>query len=260
MDPRPLPPGFISEFDPNTQRYFYVDTSTGTSQWNHPLDAKPPLQPFVEQTSSQYPSQFPSILNPSQQGHYPLGFTSPGLLPSSDQRSTSSFPQPSNYPPITYGGQMPTSDSYASNPYSMMQQQQQQPPTPPQPPYSSPSPYPQPTSSDYPSPYPQPRPEHYPQSNYPYGEAQTYVGGSSRTHDTHEQDKDKGIGKVLLGAGSLIGGKHATHGMGKVLLGAGGGLVAGKLAKNKLKKFKGWKVKGWKGKGWKGKGGWKGWK
>ncbi|CAG8570724.1 11636_t:CDS:2 [Funneliformis caledonium] len=210
MDPRPLPPGFISEFDPNTQRYFYVDTSTGTSQWNHPLDAKPPLQPFVEQTSSQYPSQFPSILNPSQQGHYPLGFTSPGLLPSSDQRSTSSFPQP---------------------------------------------PYPQPTSSDYPSPYPQPRPEHYPQSNYPYGEAQTYVGGSSRTHDTHEQDKDKGIGKVLLGAGGLIGGKHATHGMGKVLLGAGGGLVAGKLAKNKLKKFK-----GWKGKGWKGKGGWKGWK
>ncbi|CAI2181173.1 8436_t:CDS:2 [Funneliformis geosporum] len=202
MDPRPLPPGFISEFDPNTQRYYYIDKSTGNSQWNHPLDMKPPLQPMIEQTSSQYPQQFPSPIN--QQGHYPLGFTDTSLLPSSDQRSTSSFPQP---------------------------------------------PYPQPTSSNYPPPYPQPGPELYPQSrqsNYPpYGEAQTYVGGPSRSHDNHGPE-DKGIGKVLLGAGG-----------GKVLLGAGGGLLAGKYAKKKFKK----KFKGWKGgKGWKGKGGWKGWK
>jgi len=295
MDPRPLPPGFISQYDPNTQRYFYVDTNTGASQWNHPLDMKPPFPPSVEQTSSQYPTQFP---NPNPQEHYPLGFTDPSSLPSSgysDQRPPSSaLPEPSNYPPTTYGrgDQMPES---ATNPYAMMQQQssssypqlpgppqQQSYPQPPQfPGLSQPtmqqqfsSSYPQPPQlsgppqqQSYPPPLqpsgpPQPTPFNYPPS-YPQsgqsgpGQSQSYL--NQRDHRTgHGEatsyEKGMNIGKV---------GKVMTGAVG----GAAGGLLVGKLVKKKHKKHKGWKGKGWKGKGWKGwkgkgwKGkGWKGWK
>jgi len=262
MDPRPLPPGFISQYDQNTQRYYYVDTSTGVSQWNHPLDVKPYSPSLVGQTSSQYPMQLPSpSTNPNPQGHYPLGFTDPSSIPSSvysDQRP------PSNYPPTTYGGggQMPQSKDYAVSPYAMQQQ--------------SSSPYPQPTPSNYPSSYLQSGPyrsEERPTETYPYssqpdyragynphGEAQSYVGatphiqGPPSSKESKKEDKGMGgmgeMGKLLLGTG----------------VGAAGGLLVGNFAKKKLKKkhhhhhhhHKGWKGKwkGWKGKGWKGKG-WK---
>ncbi|CAB4482255.1 hypothetical protein RhiirA5_465686 [Rhizophagus irregularis] len=252
MDPRPLPPGFISQYDQNTQRYYYVDTSTGVSQWNHPLDAKPYSPPPVGQTSSQYPMQLPTpSANPNPQGHYPLGFTDPNSS-------------------ATYGGgsQIPQSKEYATIPYVMQQQ--------------SSSPYPQPTPSNYPSSYLQSGPygsggkptETYPyssQSDYrvghnPHGEAQSYVSAPSHTQGppgskVSKKKEDKGMGG-MGGAGDI----------GKLLLGTGmgaaGGLLVGNMAKKKFKKhkhkgwkgkWKGWKGKGWKGKGWKGKG-WKGWK
>jgi hypothetical protein len=224
------------------------DTSTGVSQWNHPLDVKPYSPPPVGQTSSQYPTQLPSPNpNPNPQGHYPLGFTDPS----------------SNYSSTTYGGggQMPQSKDYATIPYAMQQQ--------------SSSSYPQPTPSSYPSSYLQSGPygsgekpiETYPYSSQPgynpHGEAQSYVGapphiqGPPGSKDSKKKE-DKGMGgdmgKLLLGAG----------------MGAAGSLLVGNLTKKKFKKkhhhkgwkgkgWKGWKGKGWKGKGWKGKG-WKGWK
>jgi len=238
------------------------DTSTGVSQWNHPLDVKPPSPPLGGQTSSQYSMQLPSTSpNPNPQGHYPLGFTDPSSIPSSgysDQRP--GLPQPSNYPPTTYGGggQIPQSKDYATSPYGMQQQ------------YSSP--YPQPTPSNYPSLQPGPygsgeKPtETYPYSSQPdhrtgynpHGEAQSYTGAPPHIQGPPGSEKSKVEDKGMGGIG----------GMGKLLLGTGmgaaGGLLVGNLAKKKLKKkhhHKGWKGKwkGWKGKGWKGKG-WKGWK
>ncbi|RIA88785.1 hypothetical protein C1645_825814 [Glomus cerebriforme] len=249
MDPRPLPPGFISQYDQNTQRYFYVDTRTGVSQWNHPLDV---YSPPVGQTSSQS-IQFPSPSpNPNPQGHYPLGFTDPSSIPSDQRPPSSTLPQPSNYPPTTYGGggQMPQSD-YGTSPYAMQQQ------------------YPQPTPSNYPSSYPQSGSYggsgnlDYRAGYSPHGEAQSYVGvpphiqGPSGSKESEKGDKSMGgiggMGKMLLGTG----------------MGAAGGLLVGNLAKKKFGKkhhhhhhkgwkgkWKGWKGKGWKGKGWKGKG-WK---
>ena len=37
-DTRPLPQGFISQWDENTKRYFFINTMTGQSQWDHPAD------------------------------------------------------------------------------------------------------------------------------------------------------------------------------------------------------------------------------
>ncbi|KAI8927244.1 hypothetical protein BC831DRAFT_511062 [Entophlyctis helioformis] len=41
MDNRPLPPGWISQWDANYQRYFFVNTATGVSTWDDPRNAMP---------------------------------------------------------------------------------------------------------------------------------------------------------------------------------------------------------------------------
>ncbi|KXS11372.1 hypothetical protein M427DRAFT_60785 [Gonapodya prolifera JEL478] len=43
MDPRPLPPGWISQYDANSARYYFVNTATGQSTWTDPRG--PPLPP-----------------------------------------------------------------------------------------------------------------------------------------------------------------------------------------------------------------------
>ncbi|KAL8807172.1 MAG: hypothetical protein Q9182_000854 [Xanthomendoza sp. 2 TL-2023] len=43
--PPRLPPGWISQWDPNTQRYYYLEQSTGRTQWDppqHPIGGYPP--------------------------------------------------------------------------------------------------------------------------------------------------------------------------------------------------------------------------
>jgi hypothetical protein len=37
-DTRPLPNGWISQYDPNSKRFFYVYTLTALRQWEHPAD------------------------------------------------------------------------------------------------------------------------------------------------------------------------------------------------------------------------------
>ncbi|KAI7884135.1 uncharacterized protein EV154DRAFT_522394 [Mucor mucedo] len=52
-DPRILPSGWISQFDPSSQKFFYVYTPTGLRQWEHPAD-----KPFMAANRG-YPAQQP---------------------------------------------------------------------------------------------------------------------------------------------------------------------------------------------------------
>lgn len=38
----PLPPGWISQWDPNSQRYYYLEQATGRTQWDPPHQSFPP--------------------------------------------------------------------------------------------------------------------------------------------------------------------------------------------------------------------------
>ncbi|KAI8601159.1 hypothetical protein EDD21DRAFT_375276 [Dissophora ornata] len=42
MNSNPLPPGWISQYAPDNQQYFFVDTTTGRSQWQDPRISAPP--------------------------------------------------------------------------------------------------------------------------------------------------------------------------------------------------------------------------
>lgn len=61
-DSRPLPNGWISQFDPSSNKFFYVYTPTALRQWEHPADK--PLNNRGENSS--YQSQPPQ----SQQPYY----------------------------------------------------------------------------------------------------------------------------------------------------------------------------------------------
>lgn len=65
-DPRILPSGWISQFDPNSQKFFYVYTPTGLRQWEHPAD-KPINGNRGENSSYQQPQQQPYYGQPQQQ-------------------------------------------------------------------------------------------------------------------------------------------------------------------------------------------------
>ena len=45
-----LPSGWIQQWDANSQRYFYVETSTGRTQWDPPY-AAPPSHDYGQQTA-----------------------------------------------------------------------------------------------------------------------------------------------------------------------------------------------------------------
>ncbi|KIW07131.1 uncharacterized protein PV09_02003 [Verruconis gallopava] len=50
-----LPPGWIQQWDPNSQRNFYVDTATGRTQWEPPAFSPPPLQGSYAPPPGGYP-------------------------------------------------------------------------------------------------------------------------------------------------------------------------------------------------------------
>lgn len=74
-DTRPLPNGWISQYDPNSRKFFYVYTPTALRQWEHPADkplgnnrgenasyaSAPQQQPYYPQQQAQqqriYPQQ-----------------------------------------------------------------------------------------------------------------------------------------------------------------------------------------------------------
>ncbi|CAG8519614.1 1957_t:CDS:2, partial [Racocetra persica] len=97
MDSRPLPPGWVSQYDHNYKRYYFVDTTKQppVSTWDDPRDASQP------QSSTQ------------SQGLYPP--------PQNNQYNSPSFPQPQpylspqSYPqrPHSYHGESQSSQSGA---------------------------------------------------------------------------------------------------------------------------------------------------
>ncbi|KAI8973515.1 hypothetical protein BDF20DRAFT_882796 [Mycotypha africana] len=73
-DSRPLPQGWISQYDPNSKRFFYVYTPTALCQWEHPADkplnAAPPRSPNAAGRAGESASYYnqPSA---QQQSYYP---------------------------------------------------------------------------------------------------------------------------------------------------------------------------------------------
>lgn len=61
-DTRALPNGWISQYDPNSQRFFYVYTPTALRQWEHPADK--PMGNANRGENASYTNQ-------SQQPYYP---------------------------------------------------------------------------------------------------------------------------------------------------------------------------------------------
>ena len=45
--PPPMPPGWLAQWDQNSQRWYYVDQSTGRTQWDPPAGAPPPQGPYA---------------------------------------------------------------------------------------------------------------------------------------------------------------------------------------------------------------------
>ncbi|KAI8910465.1 hypothetical protein EDD86DRAFT_246826 [Gorgonomyces haynaldii] len=102
-----LPPGYIQQFDPQSGHYFYVNTATGQSQWEHPGP-----------TISSEPIAEPLQSHPTQMSH--------SLY--SEQSYPQQYPQEQPYPQ-----QYPQEQPYPQQPYQ--QQQYQQSPQQPQQPY-----------------------------------------------------------------------------------------------------------------------------
>ncbi|CAH1756730.1 8537_t:CDS:2 [Entrophospora sp. SA101] len=106
MDPKPLPPGWISQFDPNSNSYYYVDKTTGITQWHHPLATPSSNTTSTTSGVSGFPTADPYPAQPQPQNlEYPISpaTTSIKSPPSSisSPQSFHQFPQPSNYPPTT---------------------------------------------------------------------------------------------------------------------------------------------------------------
>ncbi|RGB42854.1 hypothetical protein C1646_101752 [Rhizophagus diaphanus] len=110
MDTRPLPPGWVSQWEPSVGRYFFVDTTKNppASSWEDPRDAPPPYSASKESM----PAMPIAMPTPNPQS-YPASSAYPQYpqdpqYPPSDSKSSTSY---TGYP----GGQ-PQPDSY--NPYN----------------------------------------------------------------------------------------------------------------------------------------------
>ncbi|KAI8984943.1 hypothetical protein BD414DRAFT_71103 [Trametes punicea] len=94
-DRRPLPPGWIEQWDPNYKAWFYVNTAENPprSSWVHPLGPAPP----APQPSGYAPPPGPPPPDRSYSPYPPQGGYTPGYY--------SSPPPQGGYPP--YGGGPP---------------------------------------------------------------------------------------------------------------------------------------------------------
>ncbi|RIA87665.1 hypothetical protein C1645_776717, partial [Glomus cerebriforme] len=109
MDTRPLPPGWVSQWEPNAGRYFYVDTTKNppVSTWDDPRDLPPPYSPFEE------PANNMPIAMPSPETYQNSSASAaPSTYPSSVSKVSAEY---SPYQQGGYPGQ-PQPDSY--NPYN----------------------------------------------------------------------------------------------------------------------------------------------
>ncbi|CAG8493081.1 17857_t:CDS:2 [Cetraspora pellucida] len=109
MDSRPLPPGWVCQYDHNYKRYFFVDTTKQppVSTWDDPRDASQP------QSSTQGQGLYP-----------PLQDNSPSFpQPQPQPQTYLSSPQSYSQRPHSYHGEAQSyqSQSYPSQPYQSSQ-------------------------------------------------------------------------------------------------------------------------------------------
>lgn len=87
----PLPPGWISQWDPNYSRWYFVDTGTGQSTWNDPryssvpvYNSKPSFVPGSSATQGSHtnvPDVAPvSVIDPTQAIALELSQSVPSLM------------------------------------------------------------------------------------------------------------------------------------------------------------------------------------
>jgi len=123
MDSRPLPPGWISQWDSNAGRYFFVDTTKTppVSTWDDPretpeFDAPPPYTP-PQEPANKMPMAMPSANNYSASSTYPPSdsktpaypaYPSQGGYPGQPQLGGyPGQPQPGGYPDKSQPGGYP---------------------------------------------------------------------------------------------------------------------------------------------------------
>ncbi|ODV76887.1 uncharacterized protein CANTADRAFT_8466 [Suhomyces tanzawaensis NRRL Y-17324] len=86
--PPPLPPGWVAQWDDEYQRYFFVDTATGKSQWEPPKITHSQHPPSYEESYRQ-PSQR-QTQQPVQQSSRSQGQqVQHGSIPQQSQRRSS---------------------------------------------------------------------------------------------------------------------------------------------------------------------------
>ncbi|KAK2462281.1 hypothetical protein APHAL10511_005587 [Amanita phalloides] len=191
-DTRPLPPGWVSQYDSNYRAWFYVNAvaQPPVTTWVHPLgpaSQSPPPPPAASYGAPSGPPPGPPASTGYERGPgygYGNSYGTPG-------------PQGYGGPPAPYGG----------------------PPAPPGP-YGGPPPYGSGYGGPSGGPYPQYGGNPYPQQGYgrrtPSPERGRGFGGglfSGRQSDSDNrgQKKNNNFGKIALGAGGLALGAFALN-------------------------------------------------
>ncbi|ORX88153.1 hypothetical protein K493DRAFT_319567 [Basidiobolus meristosporus CBS 931.73] len=224
MDSRPLPPGWISQVDPQSNRTYYVNTATGESSWEDPRPryystegghAQNSPMPSAIPDYSSYPGS--NSHQVTSTGQAPLGFAMPSgpdssydskpHMPGADNQSFG-MPAPSDgggyqgNMPNSYGG-FPAATDYSSNPSLDSQQYGGVPNN------GTSSTYPG-TSSTYAGNGP-----NYEKGQYGSNDANTPQTPGVGNQATGDQDRFLGLSKPTM-MGAVVGG------------------IAGKIASSKL--------------------------
>lgn len=105
---RPFPPGWISQWDANSNRLYFVDQSTGRTAWEDPRGPMPPFGGYAP------PPGAPMQMNKALDG-YP-GQHQPAFYPPQQQPAYPTHHQ-QGYPPQEYGAPL----SYVAPPMPMGQ-------------------------------------------------------------------------------------------------------------------------------------------
>ncbi|KAI9342436.1 hypothetical protein BD770DRAFT_398689 [Pilaira anomala] len=190
--PPQLPPGWIALWDETSQRYYYMEQASGTTQWEIPTEASRGMTQGAGGEAESYGSGFPQ----------PGGFAQPQSNTSYPQQNNSSYPQqPIGYP--QQGGN--SSPGFPEQPGFPSQQQS----------YSSGYP-----EKSYPD---SPQQAAYPPNNVvatSYPTQQDYNSNESTTGQPGMAGQDGLDGPV---------GPNGERGIGKVFKGFSGGAITGTL-------------------------------
>ncbi|KAL3896029.1 MAG: hypothetical protein SGCHY_004339 [Lobulomycetales sp.] len=187
-----LPPGWITQFDPASQRTFYVDTSNGTSHWTLPTEQVQPYVPVGEgQVEGEGERGMTGML---------VGGMVKQMLKQQMSGGSSHHQQPQQHG--GYGGQAPYGQQqYGQAQYGQQQYGQQQ--------YGQ-APYGQAPYGQQPGAYAQ-QPGAYGQQPGPYGDYASQPGHGGGHHGGKNKQQDLLMQGAKMAAGMLFGKKHKKH-------------------------------------------------